>query len=99
MLKGVISKANLILSDAQQRLTVQSAEAIESVCIGIENLNKFINKEIDKIKKDPKISDPGKFNATRGVLEQAGRKLEVLKDRSNYSILIHDSDDKLPEAY
>ena len=43
MLKAVISKANQILRDAQQRLSLESADAVEKVCIRIENLNDYIN--------------------------------------------------------
>ena len=65
MLKGVISKANLILKDAQQRLTIQSADAVERVIISVENLNNFINKEMDRIEKDPKLGHRERRNARR----------------------------------
>ena len=99
MLKVVISKANRILKDAQRRLSVQSADAVERVYVSIENLNNFINKEMDRIEKDPKLSYRERRNARRGVIEQAGRKLEVLKDRSNYSDLIQDTEAAIPEIY
>ena len=99
MLKSVISKTNLILKDAQQHLTFQSADAVESVCISIENLNNFINKEMVRIEKDVKLSSRERSNARRGVLEQAGRKLEVLKDRNNYLTLILASEGRIPDAY
>lgn len=98
MLTGVISKANLIFKDAQERLSVQSADAVERVCISIENLNNFVNQEMARIDKDPKLSYRERSNARRSAVEQAGRKLEVLKDRSNYSNLIQDSSPGLPEA-
>jgi len=98
MLTGVIAKANFIFKDAQQRLTVQSADAVEKVCISIENLNNFLNQEMDRIEQDPKLSYRERSNARRGAVEQAGRKLEVLKDRSNYSNLVQDSSPGLPEA-
>lgn len=99
MLKRVISKANLVLKDARQHLTTQAADAVGSVKISIENLNNFINIEMDRIEKDPKLSDRERSAARRGVLEQSGRKLEVLKDRSNYSNLIQESDPEMPVAY
>ena len=99
MLKGVISKANLILKDAQQRLTIQAADAVERVFISIENLNNLINKEMDRIEKDPKLSHRERSTDRRGVIEQAGRKLEVIKDRNNYSDLIQESDTEIPPAY
>ena len=98
MLKDVIKKAGFILKDAQQCLPIQSADAVEKVFISIEKLNNFINKEMDRIEKNPKLSDLDRGGARRGVLEQAGRKLEVLKDRSNYSDLIQETDVEIPDA-
>jgi hypothetical protein len=98
MLKRVISKANLVLKDARQHLTTQTADAVGRVKISIENLNNFINIEMDRIEKDPKLSDRERSAARRGVIEQSGRKLEVLKDRSNYSNLIQESDPEMPVA-
>lgn len=98
MLKGVISKANLIFNDAQQHLTIQAADAVERVYISIENMNNFINKEMDRIEKDPKLGYRERSTARIGVIEQAGRKLEVLKDRNNYSDLIQESENEIPDA-
>jgi hypothetical protein len=54
---------------------------------------------MDRIEKNPKLGDLEIGGARRGVLEQAGRKLEVLKDRSNYSDLIQETDVEIPDAY
>jgi len=97
MLKDVISKANLMLTDAQQHLAIQEADSVEKVYISIVNLNNFINKEMERIENDPKLSHGKRSTARRGVIEQAGRKLEVLKDRSNYSELIQESETAIPE--
>jgi hypothetical protein len=99
MLKGVITRASHILKDARQRLPVESADAIEKVCISIENLNGFINAEMVRIEKDALIASGAKSNARREVLEKAGRKLEVLKDKSHYSTIAEMSDKKSPEHY
>ena len=99
MLKGVISKANLIKKDAQQHLTIQAADAVERVYISIENLNDFISPKMDRIEKDPKLSYGERSTVRRGVIEQAGRKLEVLKDRSDYSDLIQESDIQIPDVH
>lgn len=99
MLKDVIEKANLILKDAQQRLTIQSVDAVEKIFISIEDLNKFINNKMNQIESDPKLGYRERSNARRVVLEQAGRKLEKLKDRSNYSKLIQASEAAISEAY
>jgi hypothetical protein len=98
MLKGAISKANLIVNDARQHLSIQAADVVERVSISIENLNDFINKGMDRIEKDPKLSYRQRGAARRSVIEQAGRKLEVLKDRNNYSDLIQEPDTRLPDA-
>jgi hypothetical protein len=99
MLKGVISKANLMITDAQQHLAIQAADAVEKVYISIVNLNNFINKEMDRIEDDSKLSFRGRSTARRGVIEQAGRKLEILKDRSNYSDLIQESEAAIPGSH
>ncbi len=88
MLKGVLSKANSILRDAQQSLSVDSADAIERVCVSIENLNVSINKEIQQIEQEPRLNPQARSNAKRELFEKAGRRLEVLKDKSNYATLI-----------
>jgi hypothetical protein len=93
MLKAVISRANQILRDAQQRLPVESAGVIEKVCVAIENLNDFINQEMERIKANAKLDAGARSSARREVLEKAGRKLEVLKDKSNYSTLTVASDE------
>jgi hypothetical protein len=99
MLKAVISRANHILKDAQQRLPVESADVIEKVCLSIENLNEFINQEMDRINGNAKLDAGARSNARREALEKAGRKLEVLKDKSNYSTLTEASDEEAPASY
>jgi hypothetical protein len=99
MLKAVISRANHILKDAQQRLPVESADVIEKVCLSIENLNEFINQEMDRINGNTKLDAGARSNARREALEKAGRKLEVLKDKSNYSTLTEASDEEAPASY
>jgi len=90
MLKGVLSKANAIVRDAQRSLPVDSADAIERICSSIENLNVSINKKIQHIEQDPRLSPQAQSNAKRELYEKAGRRLEVLKDKSNYSTLIEE---------
>ena len=99
MLKAVISRANQILRDAQQRLPAESAGVIEKVCVDIENLNDFINQEMERIKANAKLDAGTRSNARREVLEKAGRKLEVLKDQSNYSTLTAASDEAVSQPY
>ena len=97
MLQAVTSRANHILKDAQQRLPVESADVIEKVCLSIENLNDFINQEMGRIAGNARLDAAVISNAKRKVLEEAGRKLEVLKDKSNYSALVETPDDETPK--
>jgi len=99
MLKDVLSKANLILKVAQQRSTTQAADEVAKVFNSIENLSNYLDKEIDRIEGDPNLSSREKSNARRGVIEQAVRKLEILKYHSNYSELIQESDARKSEVY
>ena len=98
MLKDVIKKAGYILEDAQLRLPVQSADAVEKVYVNIENLNSFINNEMDRIERNPNLNDLERRNAQREVIEQTGRKLEELKDQSRYSDLIQETEVEIPQA-
>ena len=98
MLEDVIKKAGFILKDVQQRLPIQSTHTVENVYISIENLNNFINKEMDRIESNPNLSDLERSAARREVIEKAGRKLEELKDRSNYPDLIQETDIEISDA-
>jgi len=97
MLKDAISKTRKALKEAQQKYPVESAAAIEQVYADIKNLNTFINKEVDIIESDPNLNDRAKSNERRKVLEQAGRKLELLKERRMKSALIEDLETKLAD--
>jgi hypothetical protein len=97
MLKDAISKARKALKEAQQKYSVESAAAIEQVYADIKNLNTFINKEIDIIDSDRDLDERAKSNERRKVLEQAGRKLEILKEKRTKSALIEDLETKLAD--
>ena len=97
MLKDAISKARKALKEAQQKYPVESAAAIEQVYADIKNLNTFINKEVDIIESDKNLTDRAKSNERRKVLEQAGRKLELLKERRTKTPLIEDLETKLAD--
>lgn len=96
MLTKVISKVRPILDDAHQSLPVELAVFAEKVYGDIEKLNNFINRKIDEIEKKNGLNNSTKSNARRTLLEQAGRKLEVLKDKRNYSSKIEELEVKLP---
>jgi hypothetical protein len=85
MLEHVLSKARRILKDAQQKFSVKSAAAVEQVYNDIVNLNDFIGKELAALEANAALDEIGKKKARRGVIEQAGRKFEVIKAQRNYS--------------
>ena len=97
MLKDSISKTRQALKEAQQKYSVESAAAIEQVYGDIKNLNTFINKEVDIINNDKALNDRTKSNERRKVLEQAGRKLEILREKRTKSALIEDLETKLAD--
>ena len=97
MLKDALSKAHKALKEAQQKYPVESAAAIEQVYADIKNLNTFINKEVDIINNDKALNDRTKSNERRKVLEQAGRKLEILREKRTKSALIEDLETKLAD--
>ena len=97
MLKDAISKARKALKEAQHKYSVESAAAVEQVYADIKNLNTFINREIEIIDSDSNLDDRAKGNERRKVLEQAGRKLEVLKEKRSKSALIEDLEAKLAD--
>lgn len=97
MLKDAISKTRQALEEAQQKYSVESAAAIEQVYGDIKNLNTFINKEVDIIYNDKALNDRTKSNERRKVLEQAGRKLEILREKRTKSALIEDLETKLAD--
>jgi hypothetical protein len=97
MLKDALSKARKVLKEAQQKYSVESAAAIEQVYADIKNLNTFINKEVDIIESDKNLNNRAKSNERRKVLEQAGRKLELLKEKRMKSALIEDLETKLAD--
>jgi len=90
MLEDVLANARLIVEDAQEKLPVESAAAIEQVYNDINNLNNFILKEVKVIENDKNLKKGAKSVAKRKVLEQAGRKLEVLKARRTLAALIEE---------
>ena len=95
MLKNALSKVYKTVKEAQQKYPVESVNAIEQVSTDIENLNAFINREVEKIELDGNLDDKTKSNERRKVLEQAGRKLEGLKEKRMKSDLIYDLEKKL----
>jgi len=97
MLKDAISKARQAVKEAQQKYSVESAAAVEQVYGDIKKLNTFINKECTIIESDRDLNVRAKNNERRKVLEQAGRKLEILKEKRTKSALIENLETKLTD--
>jgi len=98
MLEHIISKARQMVKDAQNTLPVESAAAIESVYGDIVNLNNLISKKLIAIDNDITLSELAKRTARREIIETAGRKLEVLKSKRNYSSMIKALETKITEV-
>lgn len=98
MLEHIISKARQMVKEAQNSLPVESAAAIESVYGDIVNLNNLIGKKLIAIENDITVSEIAKKTARREILEKAGRKLEVLKSKRNYSSIIKELETKITEV-
>jgi len=87
MLEKIISKARHILIDAQQRLSAESAAAVEQMYNDIVALKDFIAKALYAVEGDSSLDAQSKKSARRGVFEQAGRKLEAIKTKRGGSEL------------
>jgi hypothetical protein len=98
MLEHVLSKARQILEEAQLNLSVDMAASIEQVFSDIETLINSINREIDIIENNLDLDESAKRTARREVLENAGRKIEVIKKKRNYATLDEELEAKLLNA-
>ena len=98
MLEQVLSKACQILEEAQLNLSVDMATAIEQVYGDIENLINFINREIDIIEGDIDLDVSAKRAARRKVLENAGRKFEVINTKRTQSVMAEALEAKLAKT-
>ena len=87
-----------MVKDAQSSLPVESAAAIESVYGDIVNLNNLIGKKLIAIDNDITLSELARKTARREIIEKAGRKLEVLKSKRNYSSMIKELETKITEV-
>ena len=85
MLEHVLSKARRFLEDAQQKFPEASTSAIEQVYNDIVDLSDFVETEFAAIKENSRLDESGKQKARRGVIEQAGRKLEFIKSKRDFS--------------
>jgi len=95
MLEHVLSKARQILEEAQLNLSVDMAASIEQVYSDIESLINNINREIGIVENNLDLDESAKRTARREVLENAGRKFEVIKTKRTYATLDEELETKL----
>ena len=98
MLEHILSKARQILKEAQRNLSVDMTPSIEQLYSDIETLINFVNTEIDIIENNVDLDASAKRNARREVLENAGRKFEIIKTKRTYATLDEELEDKLLNA-
>jgi hypothetical protein len=98
MLEHVLSEARQILEEAQLKLSVDMAASIEQLYSDIETLINFINREIGIIGSHRDLDESAKRTARREVLENAGRKFEVIKTKRTYATLDEELEAKLLNA-
>lgn len=88
MLAQAITKIELLLEEAQQKLSKESVAVIESIYRDVLNINNFIKKKVAHAEKDKSLDPIQKKTAKREAFERAERKLEILKHKRNYSAMI-----------
>ncbi len=98
MLEHVLSKARQILEEARRNLSVDMTASIEQIYSDIETLINFINREIDIIENNMDIDESAKRTVRREVLENAGRKFEIIKTKRTYATLDEELEAKLLNA-
>ena len=98
MLEHLLSKARQILQEAQQSLSVDMAAFIEQVYGDIETLINFIKRGLDIIENSLDLDENAKRTARREVLENAGRKFEVIKAKRTFTTMDEELEAKLLNA-
>ena len=87
MLEHVLSKIRNILEEARLNFSLDMTAPIEKLVGDIEKLINFINREIVIIESDRNLNHSERRAARRALLENAGRKLEVIKAKRSYTVL------------
>jgi hypothetical protein len=98
MLEHVLSKARQISEKARLILSVDMAASIEQIYSDIETLINFINREMDIIGNNRNLDESAKRTARREVLENAGRKFEIIKTKRTCAALDEALEAKLLNA-
>ena len=95
MLKHVLSEVRQILEAARLDLSTDMAASIEELIRDIETLINFINRKIAIIENSINLDESEKRAARREVLENAGRKLEVIKTQGIFATMAEELESKL----
>ena len=98
MLSQTLAKVELLLEEARQKLSKESVGVIERVHDDVVNLDNFIKKKVVDVENDKGLDSIQKRAAKREIFERAERKLEVLKDKRNYSAMIEKIEIKLEDG-
>ncbi len=98
MLAQTLAKVQLLLEEAQQKLSKESVAVIERVYNDVVSLDNFIKKKVVEAENDKSLDSIQKRAAKREAFERAERKLEVLKDKRNYSAMIEKIEIKLEDG-
>jgi hypothetical protein len=98
MIAQAIAKIELLLEEAQQKLSKESVAVIERIYHDVVNINNFIKKKVTDAEKDKRLDSIQKKDAKREAFERAERKLEVLKVKRNYSAMIEKIEIKLEDG-
>lgn len=97
MLAQTVAKVQLLLKEAQQKLSKESVAVIESVYNDVINLDNFIKKRVTEAENNKNLDSIQKRAVKREAFERAERKLEVLKDKRNYAAMIEQIEIKLED--
>jgi hypothetical protein len=95
MLKHVLSEVRQILEATRLNLSTDMAVSIEELIRDIETLINFINRKIAIIENSINLDESEKRAARREVLENAGRKLEVIKTQGIFATMAEELESKL----
>ena len=98
MLAQTLAQVQLLLEEAQRKLWKESVAVIERVYNDVVNLDNFIKQKVAEAENDKSLDSIQKRVAKREAFEHAERKLEVFKDKRNYSAMIDQIEIKLEDG-
>ena len=86
MLEHVLSKIRKILEEARLNFSSDLKAPFETLVGDIEKLINFIDREIVIIESNRSLNHSERRAARRALLENAGRKLEVIKTKRSFAV-------------